>query len=154
MNRIIIAALLLSGLAPVAHAQQGANCTWDSCALRIRAPSFTRGPALVRGAQDEEIVPLGLMQPAIAPYMWSDSSRHYAERYDVLYDRGGILNIAGTATAIIAPIIFPNTSQKIGFTLVGVGISILGGVFTNQANDALNRAVWWHNRELSATRQP
>lgn len=146
------AGILASALVPADAAAQTSPvtpCTYDDCALRIRSPTLTTAAALVRGRTEEELVPLGFRQPFVSSFFErSDSAYAHASRYDVLYDRGGFMNIAGTVLAIAAPIIFPNTSQKIGFTLAGVGLSFWGGLVTNSANDALARAIWWHNREL------
>lgn len=144
--------ILASGFAPADAAAQVspvAPCAYDDCALRIRAPTLTTPAALVRGRSEEELVQLGFRQPFVASFfVRSDSAYAHARRYDVLYDRGGFMNIAGTVMAIASPIIFPNTSQKIGFTLAGIGLSFWGGLVTNSANDALAQAIWWHNREL------
>jgi hypothetical protein len=133
-----------------ASAQQTpAPCTYDTCALRIQAPTLTTPLLLVRGRDDIEVMRLGLLEPAVAPFVaLSDSAVAHAHVYDVLYDRGAIINITGTVLAIGAPIVFQRTSQKVGFTVVGIGLTVYGGVLTNRANDALARAIWWYNREL------
>jgi hypothetical protein len=132
-----------------AMAQAPQPCTWDTCALRVQPPSLTTPLMLVRGAQGEEVIRLGLLEPAVAPWVaLSDSAVAHARVYDLLYDRGSILNIAGTVIAIGAPILLRGTMQKIAFTGAGIGMTIYGGALVNQANDALNRAIWWYNREL------
>jgi hypothetical protein len=139
--------LMAAGAAPLAAQQQ--RCTYDRCALRVQAPTLTTPAALVRGVQSEEIVRLGLLEPAIAPWVTlSDSAVAHARVYDLLYDRGSMINIAGTVVAIAAPVLLRGTMQKIAFTGVGVGMTVYGGMLVNQANDALHRAVWWYNREL------
>jgi hypothetical protein len=157
MNRTAVsaAACAVLVLAPVfppgaASAQQTPpRCTYDTCALRIQAPTLTTPLLLVRGRDDIEVMRLGLLEPAVAPFVaLSDSAVAHAHVYDVLYDRGAIINITGTVLAIGAPIVFQRTSQKIGFTVVGIGLTVYGGVLTNRANDALARAIWWYNREL------
>jgi hypothetical protein len=149
-------ALLLSVLLMVAapavavHGQAPRPCTWDTCALRIQAPSLTTPMRLVRGTDSEEVVRLGLMQPAVAPWVsLSDSAVAYARIYDVQFDRGSIISLTGTVIAIAAPILMEGTMQKIAFTGVGIGFSVVGGVITNRANEALSRSVWWYNRELA-----
>lgn len=159
-SRALAAGALLTTLvtlcAPPADAQQvPADCTYDTCALRIKSPTMSTPRLLVRGQDDEEVVRLGLMEPAVAPFVQlSDSAAAYARTYDVLYDRGSIITIVGTALAIGAPIVLGGTMQKIGFTVAGVAISIYGGLVTNQANEALSSAVWWYNRELPRTPDP
>lgn len=154
MNRYILCALAGALLSPLsadrAAAQQApANCTYDTCALRVRAPTFRAPRALVRGLEDIEVARLGLMEPAIAPLVTlSDSAVTHARVYDVLSDRGSIITIVGTVLSIGAPIVFRETGQKVGFAVAGIGISIYGGIVTNQAQEALSRALWWYNREL------
>jgi hypothetical protein len=133
-----------------AAAQQARACTWDECALRVKAPTLTTPAMLVRGVNDEEVVRLGMLEPAIAPFVQlSDSAVAHARVYDVLFDRGSMISIAGTVVAIAAPILLRSTMQKIAWTGVGIGLSVYGGYLTNRATDELNQAVWWYNRELA-----
>jgi hypothetical protein len=154
MRYATLLGLLLAVLTRPAAAQQQPqpfpqNCTWDECALRIQAPTLTTGMKVVRGRESIEVVPLGLLQPAIAPFVaLSDSAVHYAGIYDHLYDRGSIVSLAGTAISVIAPILMRGTMQKIAFTGVGIGLTVVGGVITNRADEALSKAVWHYNREL------
>jgi len=135
------------------HAQaqpQPQACTYDTCALRIQPPSLTTPLMLVRGSTGEEVLRLGLLEPSVAPFVaLSDSAVAHARVYDLKYDRGSIINMTGTAIAIVAPILLRGTMQKIAFTGAGIGLTIYGNTLVNDANDALNRAVWWYNRELA-----
>jgi hypothetical protein len=145
-------ALVLCGAGAGSASAQGAlrPCTYDTCALRVQAPTLTGPRMLVRGAQGTEVVRLGLLEPAIAPFVTlSDSAVAHAHLYDTLYDRGSILNIAGTVIAIASPILLRGAMQKIAFTGAGIGLTVYGGVLVNQANDALSRSLWWYNRELA-----
>jgi hypothetical protein len=158
MNRTAAITLLMAAAGTVvaapAVAQAGPQpfpqqCTWEECALRIQAPKLTTGMKVVRGRESIEVVPLGLLQPAIAPFVQlSDSAVAWARVYDDLYDRGSIVSLAGTAISIIAPIVMRGTMQKIAFTGAGIGLTVVGGVITNRADDALSRAIWHYNREL------
>lgn len=149
----LVALVLLAGSGTAARAAaQGAPavCTYDTCALRVQPPSLTTPLMLVRGATGEEVLRLGLLEPAVAPFVaLSDSAVAHARVYDLKYDRGSILNIAGTVIAIGAPVLLRGTMQKIAFTGAGIGLTIYGNTLVNEANDALNRAVWWYNRELA-----
>lgn len=132
-----------------------ATCTYDTCALRIQAPSLTTPLRVVRGAEGAEVVTLGLLQPEVAPFLaLSDSAVAHARIYDLQFDRGTLVSYAGTIVAIGAPILLQGTMQKIAFTGVGIGLSVYGGVLINQANEALSRALWWYNRELAARAPP
>lgn len=158
MNRTIAIAptlvLLLALSAPRVDAQQAPepfpqNCTYDTCALRIKAPTLTTGMKVVRGSESIEVVQLGLLQPAIAPFVQaSDSAAFFAAIYDHQYDRGAMISLVGTAISIVAPIAMRGTMQKVAFTGVGIGLTVVGGVITNRADEALSRAMWHYNREL------
>jgi hypothetical protein len=147
----LLVAAAVALFAQPASAQQAARaCPWDECALRIKAPTLTTPAMLVRGMDAEEVVRLGLLEPAIAPFVQlSDSAVAHARVYDVLFDRGSIVSLSGTVIAIAAPILFRGTMQKIAWTGVGIGLSVYGGYLTNRANDELEQAIWWYNRELA-----
>jgi hypothetical protein len=154
-----ITALVMVLLPAAARAQDTpatpAACTYDTCALRVQAPSLTSPLQIVRGLDGAEVVTLGLLQPAVAPFLaLSDSAVAHARVYDVQFDRGTLVSYAGTIVAIGAPILLQGTMQKIAFTGVGIGLSVYGGMLINQANDALNRALWWYNRELAIRSPP
>jgi hypothetical protein len=144
------ATLLLFALASRAGAQQTiAPCSYDECALRIKGATFTRPQLLVQGQRETELVRLGLFQPAVSSFMTrSDSAVVYASVYDRLYDTGGVINIVGTALTVGSPIIFEGWLRKLLFMALGLGLSTYGGYLTNQADEALSHAIWWHNREL------
>jgi hypothetical protein len=130
-------------------------CTFDECAMRIRAPTLQTPSMLVRGLENIPVVQLGLLEPAVAPFLQlSDSAVAQAEIYDLLSDRGSIITIGGTAIAIVAPLVFRGAMQKIGFTAAGIGLTIYGGTLSNRANDNLSRALWWYNRELALRAPP
>jgi hypothetical protein len=151
--------LLVTAFAAVSAANAAAQdapaplplqCTYDECALRIRAPTLTSSMKIVRGREAVDVVPLGLLQPAIEPLLaLSDSAAAYARTYDVMYDRGSIISMTGTAISIIAPIAMRGTMQKIAFTGVGIGFTVVGGIIQNRAHEALSQAIWWYNRELT-----
>jgi len=144
-------ALLLLVLALPASAQTPTGpCSYDACALRVKAATFTRPQLLVQGQNDTELVRLGLFQPAVSSFMTrSDSAVVYASVYDRLYDTGGVIGIAGTILTVGSPIIFEGWLRKLIFMGVGIGLSTWGGYLTNQADEALSHAIWWHNRELA-----
>ena len=145
------AALLVLAVATPAAAQQTiAPCSYDDCALRVKGATFTRPQLLVQGQHETELVRLGLFQPAVSSFMTrSDSAVVYASVYDRLYDTGGVINLFGTALTVGSPIIFEGWLRKLLFMGLGIGLSTYGGYLTNQADEALSHAIWWHNRELT-----
>jgi hypothetical protein len=153
LSAMLAATTAITAVPTPARAQDA--CTYETCGLRIRAPSFSVPRALVRGSDGVEVARLGLMEPAIAPLVQlSDSAVAHARVYDVLNDRGSIITIVGTVLSIGAPIVFRETGQKIGFAIAGIGITVYGGMVSNQAQEALSRAIWWYNRELARGSNP
>lgn len=145
--------LALADAAPsILHAQapDRAACTYDTCALRIRAASFLAPPTLVRGVAGTEVAPLTSFGEPLAPYFaGADSAYVQALRYDRISPTAGVLNIAGPAILIIGPMLTNWRERPIAsFTLLagGVGMTLYGTHLANTATDALNRAVWWYNR--------
>jgi hypothetical protein len=152
---MLCVAVLLAAIPGTARAQQARSCNWDECALRIKAPTLSTPATLVRGREAVEVVRLGLFEPAVAPFVTlSDSAVAHAQVYDVMFDRGSMISLAGTAIAIAAPILFRSTMKKIAWTGVGLGVSFYGGYVTNRANEALSEAIWWYNRELQRGQAP
>lgn len=140
---------LAEAQAPTARPQ---GCTYATCALRVRAATFTRPPILVRGAAEEELSGIGSFGDAVAPWFQaSDSAYAQAQRYDRLGPISGVLNIAGTAMLILGPIL-TDWSERPGSTaaifLSGLGLTLYGGELNNRAQDALSRAVWHYNATL------
>jgi hypothetical protein len=144
------ALLVLVAAAPASAQQSVTPCSYDECALRIRAATFTRPPMLVQGQHETELVRLGLFQPAVSSFMTrSDSAVVYASVYDRLYDTGGVINIVGTVLTAGAPILFEGWLRKLLSVAAGFALSTWGDYLTNQADEALAHAIWWHNRELT-----
>lgn len=152
----LLAATLVSSLAvPVAghaQAQGGAPCTYDECALRIRAATFTQPPMLVRGMAGEVITPVTPFGAPIAPHFaTSDSAYAQALRYDRISPTAGVLGMAGPAVLILGPMLTNWRERPIAsFTLLagGLGMTMYGTHLSNVAMDALNRAMWWYNRSV------
>lgn len=145
--------LLLAGCAPSplhAQARTGASCTYDTCALRIRAASFIAPPMLVRGAAGTDVASLTPFGEPVAPYFaGADSAYAQALHYDRISPTAGVLNIAGPAILIVGPMLTNWRERPIAsFTLMagGLGMTLYGTHLANTATDALNRAVWWYNR--------
>jgi hypothetical protein len=147
-------ALLITVLAALVSplAAQRVGCTYDACALRVQSPSLLAPAMLVRGAAAEELAPLTPFGETIAQFFErGDSAYAHALRYDRLTPTAGVLNIAGPALLILGPLLTDWRQRPIAsFTLLagGLGMTLYGTHLANTANEALNRAIWWHNREL------
>jgi hypothetical protein len=155
----VICALIAVVWVPVpvraqAQPQPGAQavCTYDTCALRVQAATFTQPPWLVRGVASEQIMPLTSFGDPVAPHFQpSDSAYAQALRYDRITPTAGVLSIAGPALLILGPFLTNWRERPIAsFSLLagGLGMTLYGTHLANTASDALNRAIWWHNREL------
>lgn len=152
---ILAAMITLSTAGPaLAQAQTGGQgaCTYDECALRVRAATFTQPPWLVRGLSGEQIAPLTSFGDPVAPhFQHTDSAYTQALRYDRISPTAGVLTIAGPALLILGPFLTNWRERPIAsFSLFagGLGMTLYGTHLANTATDALNRAIWWHNREL------
>ncbi|HSJ09109.1 MAG TPA: hypothetical protein VK928_04325 [Longimicrobiales bacterium] len=126
------------------------RCPYDECALRIRAGTLMAPPVLVRGAAEQEVVPLTPFgEPVAAHFRGIDSAYVQALRYDRLTPTAAVLNMAGTGILILSPMLFSWRDRPVAsLTLFagGLGMSLYGTHLANTATDALNRAIWWHNR--------
>lgn len=147
----VLAAATLMPASAQAQATTGA-CTYDECALRVRAATFTQPPVLVRGVGGTDIMPLTPFgDPVAQHFQRSDSAYAQALRYDRITPTAGVLNIAGPALLILGPFLTNWRERPIAsFTLFagGLGMTLYGTHLANTATDALNRAIWWHNRDL------
>jgi hypothetical protein len=154
----VMLAIVLARPAAPAHGQAriDAGCTYDTCSLRVRAATFTRPPILVRGVEEEEMAPLTPFGDPVAPYFQAvDSAYAQALRYDRISPTAGVLSIAGPALLILGPFLTNWRERPIAsFSLLGggLGMTLYGTHLTNVASDALNRAIWWYNRELGPQR--
>jgi hypothetical protein len=148
---LVLGSLALPGVLQ-AQAQTGTSCTYDECALRIRAATFTQPPMLVRGMAGEEITPVTPFGAPIAPHFaTSDSAYAQALRYDRISPTAGVLGMAGPAVLILGPMLTNWRERPIAsFALLagGLGMTMYGTHLSNVAMDALNRAVWWYNRSV------
>ena len=152
VTRGTLAAIALI-LTATAHAQAQPTrerCPYDECALRIRAGTLMAPPVLVRGAAEQEVAPLTPFGEPVAPHFRGvDSAYVQALRYDRLTPTAAVLNMAGTGILILSPMLFSWRDRPVAsLTLFagGLGMSLYGTHLANTATDALNRAIWWHNR--------
>jgi hypothetical protein len=148
----VVMSAVLAPAAAQARRDARAACTYDECALRVRAAGFTQPPMLVRGLAGEEVMPLtSFGEPVAQLFQRSDSAYTHALRYDRITPTAGVLGIAGPALLILGPFLSNWRERPLAsFTLLagGLGMTLYGTHLANTASDALNRAIWWHNREL------
>jgi hypothetical protein len=151
----LLFALLSAALPPTADSQALAPtakvCTYDECALRLE------GPRLLRGVQG---VPVGRLTLWSGPRLTdlvstNDSARMYAQRFDANYSRGSRLAFVGGLFLAAVGVDHVRGSQgtmrrehQLELGVAGVALALVGGIKLSRANQALSRAMFWHNRDL------
>jgi hypothetical protein len=141
-----------------------ANCTYDTCALRIE------GGTVVQGAVGRRVGGLGLFNGVAGRVHWSsDSALRYARSYQSNHTAAGVTRVLASAGGLAATVLLVQAYRDardrtvaggtVGLdksrlrTVYGVAIgssvvSFVGGLFERRAKKQLARAIWWHNREL------
>ena len=151
MRTVLLSATLLLIAAPVAA--QSTDCTYDTCALRVRGATFLRPPYIVRGTSDTEVLMLAPFGASTAPiFQHSDSAFVHALEYDRLQPVASVLNLVGPAILVVAPFLTNWREHPIAsLTLMagGFGMTLYGTHLQNVANDELGRAIWYYNRRFS-----
>ncbi len=144
---VALVLLMLAVCPPVATAQAGQDCTYASCALRIRHSLFST--QLVQGQAERRVASLGLFPPEVPLFAErSDTSaRHYAA-FRRRHTTGALLALAGSVA--LAAGVFVDDSD-VGLILVAGGglLGITGGIQATRAQDRLSQAIWWYNRTLA-----
>lgn len=144
----------LAALAPAAAVAQEAGCSWDACALRVEGGSLLQG---VRGEVRGTVV--GLAPDVTILREGPDSAAVYAARFSLARPRsdqwetwGGL----GRGIALAAWIHFAMADTGDGWAwtaavLMPVSQSARAHARRQDviAERALERAVWWYNRELA-----
>ena len=131
--------------------QRPADCTYDTCAIRVE------GDRLLRGTGSTVAGRLGLWSgPRLSELLsGSDSVSFYARRFDQNYNIGQRLSFLGVALAV--PVMLqwvPGERRTMSDAwLVGLGVpsivfNITSTVKLRRARVALSRALWWYNRGL------
>jgi hypothetical protein len=153
-----IAALLLGLVVevPLTAESQGtpttsAACTYDECALRLE------GPRLLRGIQGIQVGRLTLWSgPRLTDLVSTgDSAREYARRFDANYSWGSRFAFVGglffAAVGVDHLRGYQGTMRRehqLELAISGGALLLVGGLKLRRANEALSRAMFWHNRDL------
>jgi len=145
---LVAAAMLLAPGAGRAAAQAADACTYDTCALRVERR------AIVGGVEGRVVTPIGYFRTDVGRVPWqSDPARRYARLFARDYTPGRLLYVLGTVAYTVG--VFEGYRREEGFTgwplaavIGGVGVGVYGSYRLRRADDALSRAIWWHNREL------
>jgi hypothetical protein len=156
--RATVAAGLLAVLAALASttrpaaAQSPSGCTYDDCALRREGVFF--GQRIVAGVNGRVVARQGFagfrLDSALAasPRALAEARIHRRESA-----AAGVLLLAGSVLGAVALVDAARDGDEIdgtrGTLLVGgAALSVVGGWRAQIADRALNRALWWFNRDL------
>jgi len=153
MTRPLIAVLLL--LAAGSAQAQAPGCTYDTCALRLRT-RFWSGINLVQGQDARRVARLGLFAPHIDLLAsGSDSTKAHYLAFRAKQNSGGALLLVGAVLAgVVGGLAYDkahyddNKGLVWGFGLSSVTLGIWGGAKQVQANNHLQQAIWFYNRDL------
>ncbi len=150
------ASLATSGELLAQTSPPSSGCAYDQCALRLE------GNRILRGAAGERVGKLGVFSAtslsSLVARVPSDSARAQARIFDINYGRGSTLAFIGALTAGGALAVeharreqelTGGHSAVFAIALSGVVIEFVGVRKIVKAHEALSRAIWWHNRELS-----
>jgi hypothetical protein len=145
-----LAAALLVALGPAAAGAQA--CSYDRCALRREGVFFSQ--RIVAGVDGRVVARQGFagfrLDSALAG---SDRALAEARVHRRETGVGGLLMLAGTVLGAVALVDAARNGDELtagrGAMLAGgAALSVVGGWRLQIADRALNRAIWWYNREL------
>jgi hypothetical protein len=158
--RILVAgflALLASSRSLPAQTPPPAQCTYDSCGLRLEPGFF--GASIKRGVQGQTAAKIGLFNSNIERIVQgSDSATRFARSFRAQHTTAATLGIIAGAVALVSVFqIDPwddggsndgdndlATAGLIGSSVLG----LVGAAVEISAQRALSRAIWWYNRDL------
>ena len=146
-----LAALTLVAPSLGAQAPAGA-CTYDTCALRREGVFFSQ--RVVAGVGGRVVARQGFAGfrldsvLAASPRALAEARIHRREARV-----GGALLLAGTVLGAVALVDAARdrddlTTARATMLVAGAGMSLVGGWRAQIADRALNRALWWYNRDL------
>jgi hypothetical protein len=147
----LLAALVAAPLAAQSP-QPPAGCTYDTCALRREGVFF--GQRIVAGVDGRVVARQGFagfrLDSALAT-----SPRALAEARIHRREAGvaGALLLAGSVLGAVALVDAARdgdelTGSRATMLVGGAALSVVGGWRAQIADRALNRALWWFNRDL------
>ncbi len=154
MNRRVVLASLLLLLPSVASAQTARDsCSWEDCALRVRARGWFSPAKVVRGIDGVTVARFDRADTLRTLFGVSDSARaHYDlfaasdRRADALSGIGGALLLASVIVGVTDD--DPDSPWAFGLSFAGLGLSLLAVRPRSRSSTELETAIWWYNRSL------
>jgi len=145
--------VLLLAAAPAQAQTPG--CTYDTCALRLHT-RFWSGVSLVQGQDARRVARLGLFAPHIDQLAsGSDSTKAHYLTFRSKQNTGGALLLIGAVFAgVVGGLAYDEAHYRdheglvLGFAVTSLVFSIWGGAKQVSAQDHLQQAIWFYNRDL------
>lgn len=150
--RIGLIAIATISVAGAAAEAQGADCTYDRCALRVQYRGADM--SVVQGIDANPIARIGIFAPDIEPLAGgSDETKaHYALFRSAQTRAGGFRLVAATLSVASAVIYLLDTQENdgiaFGLALGSIPFTIVASISTGKARDHLQQAIWFFNRAL------
>ena len=140
-----VATLSVLGAASSVFAQSDPlECSYSECALRLKSGFF--GRSLVRGAQEQEVVGLGIWVGNLDPtFEGSPAARRLAAQFRKRHNTGAALALAGLVVGVTGTLTSDDDTTRAGFVLGGTLFTLVGAMITGSGQDALHRAIWEYN---------
>jgi len=131
-----------------------APCSFDDCAVRLEFSFFER--SIVRGRDGVRVARLGYFSggAVVRAFARSDTAMRYAKLYESRHNTAAAL---GLVSAVITYIPFALRDdldsddvlrEELATFLAAAAVGVVGAYFETGALNALQRAIWWHNRDL------
>ena len=151
--RVGLPILLLATSARIAAAQQPANCTYTSCALRVHYSGL--GDARVVQGETQVYADGGGVWSHQIPALevsTGQTHHHYVE-YRSHAKRSGLLALLGAAAlggGMAVDYDGPDGHKGLKISLISGGIimGLLSSINDSRAQDHLQQAIWLYNRDL------
>lgn len=139
-----------------AAGQDGVDCTFDACALRVEHRFNVL--RVVRGLEAQPVATLGLFGNSLAEVVASsDSAFVYAlesDRQKRASTAWRILGLVATAAGAwdFAAGFWERDPGALTYAGLGIGLvaTMVSGWQATRSLDSVEKAVWWYNRDLSS----
>ena len=145
---MLLVGIALSVVSPSVGAQGDTVCTYDQCALMLRAGFW--GTRLLQGVREEPIARIWFLAPRVSVFtMRTDTASVLYESFRRKYNGGAWLQVAGLGLLLGASLLADESeAAAIGLVGSGVVLTVAGVLRAASGRHDLSRALWWYNRGL------
>ena len=132
-----------------------APCSYDDCAVRLEFRFFER--SIVRGRDGVRVARLGYFSggAVVKAFARSDTAVRYAKLYESRHNTAAALGLASAVITYIPFVLRDDLDsyddvirEELATFLAAAAVGGVGAYFETRAHSALQRAIWWHNRDL------